>query len=183
MRRLFGLVALGVLVASGAMAQERQMQTGTKTTEPGFVTSMEVDVPVADTAQGERLVADRLALLRDASRAAGFTLTGKARAIVQFSMAGPPGETIPFVLQLFIAEQPTDAELKAERDFQLLPVKAEKVAYTFHKGPLAEAQQTFMRLWQWTMAQGLDINGYPCMVVQGISDQAPEVIEVQLPLK
>jgi hypothetical protein len=134
-------------------------------------------------AAGERMVAEGLRSLRDATKAAGFTLTGKARAIVKFSMAGPPGDTVPFVLQLFIAEQPTDEELKAERDFQLLPVKAEEVAYTFHKGPLAEAQQTFMRLWQWTMAQGLDISGYPYMVVQGVSDQAPDVIEVQLPVK
>jgi hypothetical protein len=175
------LVALGV--ASGAIAQERPLQTGTKTTEPGFVTSTELDVPTGDMEQGQRAMADGLALLREATQAAGFTLTGKARAVVQFSMQGPPGDTVPFLLQLFIAEQPTDEDLKAEFDFQLLPVKAEKVAYTYHKGPLAEVQRTFMRLWQWSMAQGLDVAGYPCMVVQGISEKAPDVIEVQLPVK
>jgi hypothetical protein len=34
-----------------------------------------------------------------------------------------------------------------------LAVKAGNVAYTFRKEPLAEAQQTPMRLWQWALAQ------------------------------
>ncbi|MBM3500721.1 MAG: hypothetical protein FJX74_18845 [Armatimonadetes bacterium] len=182
MRRCSGIVLLGLLAASGALAQERAVQTGIKTTEPGYVTSLETDVPVGNMQAGQQLVKERLELLGEATRAAGFTPTGKVRAVVQVSMEAGPQETVPFLLQLYIAEQPSDADLKAQWDFELAPVTAEKVAHTYHKGSLEGAQVTFMRLWQWTMAKGLDVAGYPYMVLHGLPDQPPQLIEVQLPV-
>ncbi len=183
MRTKCVLAALGLLVASGAIAQERPVQTNQKTTEPGYVTSLTLDVPVGDMQAAGQMVADRLALLSEATVAAGFTPTGKVRAVVQINMQAPAAATVPFLLQLYVAEQPTDADLKAEQDFELVPVEAGKVAYTYHKGPMEGAQRTFMRLWQWTMAKGLDVAGYPCMVLYGLPDQAPELVEVQLPVE
>jgi len=175
---------LALVVGTAAWGQEaREPQTGVKTTEPGYVTSLEVDVPVNDPDQAGRVVGESFELLWDATAAAGFTPTGKARAIGQVSMDGRPGDTVRFALQLYIMEQPTAEDLNAEFDFQLLPAPAEKVAYTYHKGPLGEADQTLMRLWQWTIGQDLDVAGYPYMVVYGDTAQAPEVIEVQLPVK
>jgi hypothetical protein len=175
--------AAGLLAASAGLCQERPVQTGTKTSEPGYVTSLSAEVPVGDVQASQQVVKDRLDLLREATLAAGFTPTGKARAVVQINMEAGPGQTVPFLLQLYIADQPTDADVKAEQDFELLPLPAEKVAYTFHRGSLEGAQLTFMRLWQWTMAKGLDVAGYPYMVLYGLGEDAPALIEVQLPVK
>lgn len=180
-----GLALIFAVVASSGLSQtgERQFRTGVKSSEPGYVTSLEVDVPVADADAAERLVSETYNLLREATLRAGFTPTGKARAVAKISTEGPLGATIRIALQLFVVEQPTDEDLKGGFDFELLHVDAEKVAYSFHKGSIRSAQATFMRLWQWTVAQGLDVNGYPCMVVYGLSDKAPDVFEVQLPVK
>ena len=103
--------------------------------------------------------------------------------VVKVNMQGPPGAFVRLAHQLYVAEQPSKEDLTAQFDFELAAVPEQKVAYTFHKGRLEDAQRTFMRLWQWTIAQGLDVIGYPTMVVNGVTDQDPEVVEVQLPIK
>jgi len=182
------IVSSAVLVvlagtAAWSQAAQREMQTGVKTADTGYVTSLPVEVSLADAEQAERSVLEGFQLLRDATAAAGFTPLGKARVVAQISMQAPPQGNVSFLLQLFVIEQPTDEDLKATHDFDLLPVEAEKVAYTFHKGPVRQAQLTFMRLAQWTMANNLDFGGYPYMILHDTSGKAPEVIEVQLPVK
>ena len=182
-RSVTGWMALLMLTGAAWGQPVRTLQTGTKTSEPGYVTSLEADVPVADMEAAGQVVLERLTLLREATIAAGFTPTGKLRAVLQVSMEAPPQATVPFLVQLYIAEQPTDADLKAEWGFGLLRAEPEKVAYTYHKGSMEGAQLTFMRLWQWTMAQGLDVAGYPYMVLYGAGDKPPDLLEIQLPVK
>jgi hypothetical protein len=184
LRVLVWALSLGALLgASGWSQGNRPVQTGVKTSDSGYATARQVLVPAGEDEEGQRIVREGFELLRDATVAAGFTPVGKARIVVQVGMEGPPQGTLPFLLELFIIDQPTPDDLKAEHDFQLLPVKAEKVAYTFHKGPVAEVERTFMRLVQWTIGQGLDMAGQPTMILYDISGKVPEVIEAQIPVK
>jgi hypothetical protein len=184
LRVLVWALPLGALLGATAPAQEqRSVQTGVKTSDSGYATALQVQVPAGEDEEGQRIVREGFELLRDATVAAGFTPVGKARIVVQVGMEGPPQGTLPFLLQLPIIEQPTAEDLKAEHDLQLLPLKADKVAYTYHKGPVAEVPRTFMRLAQWTIGQGLDMVGQPTMILYDISGKVPEVIEVQIPVK
>ncbi|MGQ9733170.1 MAG: hypothetical protein ACUVX8_18085 [Candidatus Zipacnadales bacterium] len=184
--RVIGFVGALVFVSSLGWPQalEREMQIGTKTSDPGYVASLKVNVPIKDRAAAEQLIRDSFQLLMEATKADGWTASGKARVVFEVSMENPPGEIIPFHLQLFIIEEPTKEELEAARDYELLRLEAEKVAYTFHKGAVEQLQITLMKLAQWMIGQGLDMEGYPCAIIHDLSSQnAPQVFEVQIPTK
>jgi hypothetical protein len=180
-----GAIALLLIAITGAaQAAGRKAQTGVKTSDPGYVVSLDVPVPVGDLGGAGRLIRENLDLLSDAAIAEGFTPVGKGRVVIQLNLQTPPQGAITVSLQQFILEEPSEEDLQVERDFALLCVPAERVAYTYHRGTLEELQGTFVRLMQWMIGEGLDPNGFPMAIAYSIpATGLPEVYEVQMPVK
>ena len=64
-----------------------------------------------------------------------------------------------------------------------LEAAPQKVAYTFHKGPMDESQGTTMGLINWVMEQELQPTGGPEFVMNLSEGEEPNVAEIRLPVK
>ena len=177
-------LALAVCLQAAVCCQDvaRRTQMGVKTSDSGFATVLEIEVPIDDDEAGEKALLEAFDLLLEATKEAGFTPVGTGRITMRISFEVRPEGRVPFLLQVPIAEQPTEADREADESFDIVSIEPEKVAYTYHKGPYDEMEITLMRLVQWTIANEHDLNGHPTVIVYSTTP-ATEVAEVQIPVK
>ena len=176
------LAALAWCALSAGQEATRELQMGTKTSDSGFAAALEVEVPITDPQGAEKTLLESFDLLQEAVVQAGFTPLGTAQVVLQISFDTRPQGAVPCQLLLPIIEQPSEDDLNNEGDFAVVPVEAGKVAYTYHKGSFRELEVTFMRLFQYAVANDLEPAGYPRVIVYTPGDEAG-VAEVQLPVK
>jgi len=183
MQRKCVLAALGMLVASGTIAQERAVQTGTKTCDAGYAVAVEVTIPLDDMEKAGETFGKAFDDLQSMAEAEGFTLLGPTRIVLR-NMGPTADGTMPFELQMLIIEQPTDADLQAQLGFAILRLEPQEVAYTYHKGTLDQIQMSFMGLINWVQETKLQLAGLPWMVMYPALDGGePRSCEIQVPVQ
>jgi len=180
---LVGL-ALAVCLQASACCQNaaRRTQMGVKTSDSGFATALEIEVPIDDAEAGEKALLESFDLLLEATTEAGFTPVGTGRITMRISFEVRPEGRVPFLLQVPIVEQLTEEDWEADESFDIVRIEPEKVAYTYHKGPYEEMEITIMRLGQWTIANEHELSGYPTIIVYSTTPET-EVAEVHIPVK
>ena len=182
MKGHYVLAGLALLAATGAGAQERALQMGTKTSDAGYAVAVDVTIPLNDLAKAGVTFGKAFDDLATMAEAEGFTMLGPTRIVLK-SLGPTPEQTMPFQLQMMIVEQPTDEDLKAQLGFAILKLEPQKVAYTYHKGTLDQVQMSFMGLMLWLEQQGLQPAGMPWMVIYSTQGGGePQVCEIQAPV-
>jgi len=184
LRYTIGCLAV-LLVLQMAVGQElgRPAQLGTKSTEPTVAVAVQVPVPLDDMGRSAELLGQAADDLTSMAVAEGLTLVGPMHIVTQ-NMAQAVDGQMTFELRLLIAEQPTEADLAADYGFSLVVSAPQKVAFTYHRGPLAELQSTTMDLIQWVMQSGLQMAGGPEFVMYSVPElEELQVAEVRVPVQ
>jgi hypothetical protein len=183
MRLHVWLVVGALLVASGALAQERALQMGTKTSDAGYAVGVDVTIALDDMAKAGETFEKAFDNLATMAEAEGFTMLGPTRIVLK-SMGPTADQKMPFQLQMLIIQQPTDEDLKAQLGFALVKLEPQKVAFTYHKGTLDQIQMSFMGLMTWVQQNGLQFAGLPWIVIYPTAEGGePQVCEIQAPVQ
>ena len=179
---VMGFVAVGVAWAQPAAP--REIQTGTKMSDLCYVAVSEVTVKAADAAKTENLISQAMQELGTMATDAGFSPVGTLHVAVVGPLPPPPPGDITLQVRLPILEQPTEEDLKPGGPLTIVKLEATKVAYTYHRGPISDAETSFMRLFQWAAGQQLETTGAPSLIVyQYNPDPMRQVVELQVPVK
>ncbi len=185
-RVLVGAV-VGLLAVGVAWAQPtgpREVQTGTKMSDLCYVAVSEVTVKAADAAKTENLVGQAIQELGTMVTDAGFSPVGTVHVAVVSPLPPPAPGDMAFQVRLPILEQPAEEDLKAGGPLTIVKLDTTKVAYTYSKGPMADTGNTFARLFEWAVANKLQIAGAPFLIIyQYNPDPMQQVVELQVPVK
>jgi len=183
MRGQLLVVATMLASATAGTAQERAMQTGTKTSDAGYAVAVDVSIPLDDMGKAGATFGAAFDDLTSMAEAEGFTLVGFSRVAMK-SMGPTPDNRMLFQLQMPVMEQPTEEDLATDFGFEILQLHAQEVAYTYHKGSLDQVQAAFMGLIAWVQQNGRQLAGFPWMVVYPGSDGGePSGCEIQAPVQ
>ncbi len=193
--RAVTIVALAMLVTSAvasAQAPERAIQTGVKTTDAGWATMAQVTVSLDDLPAASKIMYEAFTKLWTEALAAGLTPLGPAHVVLLSMLTAPlAGGEFSFEVQLPFIEQPTEEDLDGAGGLLIVPIEATKVAYTYHKGSTEDPQaaftalsDSFVRLYQWLMANGHEPAGPPHIIAYGTDETGGfQAAELQVPIE
>jgi len=152
-------------VAAWTQAPQREVQTGLKTTGQSYATATELTFAMAEIANAPQALPDALTKLAEDTKKAGLTPVGPAQVSIAGVLPPDPAGKVTLQVQLPIIEVGTEDDLKGGAGVKVVKQDPVQVAYTYHKGGMAELQNAFFRLYNWAMAQGKEVTGLPTLVI------------------
>jgi hypothetical protein len=187
-------VALAMLLtAAPAQTPQREMQTGVKTTGPGWAAMTQITIGVDDLSKAQEAIGIAFGKVWSDVLEAGLTPLGPGQIVMMAMPAAPPGAGDEFNLEVQVpfAEQPTDEDLDGAGGLLIVPIEPVSVAYTYHKVAAPEAElawqpfmDSFTRLFQWMMGRGHQPAGGPRIVFYTVGEGGlPEAAELQVPIE
>ncbi len=186
--------ALAILLTSAcAQTPQREIQTGVKTTGPGWAAMAQVTIGVDDLSKAQEAIGAAFGNVWSDVLEAGLTPLGPSHIVMMGTLLAPPRAGDEYSLEVLVpfVEQPTDEDLDGAGGLLIVPIEPVKVAYTYHKvgGPeLQPAWQAFMesftRLYLWIMGNGHQPAGGPRIVVYAVDESGlPQMGELQVPIE